>query len=146
MPPRRLNSSSCGSGNTNCFLAISQASRRTQHVPNLICSNRLMKIKTRVDLSRSWRFLLFATYLSVLGGLIAKQIVAQEAEEGTWRRTSRGWEYAHSVPMKASKAAAAPGLDNKRKAAKGSQLTLNFIESHCRSLFLASSCHSATGH
>ncbi len=57
------------------------------------------KIRTRVDLARAWRSLAVAACLAVLCGLVGKQLVAQQNDEWTWRRTNRGWEYAHSIPM-----------------------------------------------
>lgn len=56
-----------------------------------------MNIKARVDLSIRWRFLLATACTSILAGLATKQLVAQEQEQNDWRRTAKGWEYAHAI-------------------------------------------------
>ncbi len=56
-----------------------------------------MKIKARVDVSKRWRFIFLAAYLAFLGGLSMEQLVAQVGDQSQWRRTFRGWEYAHAI-------------------------------------------------
>lgn len=56
-----------------------------------------MNIKARVDLSIRWRFFLVAACTSLFAGLATKQLIAQESEQNDWRRTVRGWEYAHAI-------------------------------------------------
>ena len=56
-----------------------------------------MKIKARVDVSKRWRFIFLAAYLAFLGGLSMEQLVAQVGDQSEWRRTVRGWEYAHAI-------------------------------------------------
>ncbi len=56
-----------------------------------------MKIRARVDLSKRWRPIILAAYLILLGGFAMKQLAAQVDEHSEWRRTVRGWEYAHAV-------------------------------------------------
>ena len=56
-----------------------------------------MRIRARVDLSKRWRFIFLAAYLGLLGSFAMEQLVAQLTEPNQWRRTVRGWEYAHSI-------------------------------------------------
>ncbi len=57
-----------------------------------------MKIETRVALSKTCRVLLFATFMAITSSFDVHQLVAQASDDG-WRRTNRGWEYAHSIPF-----------------------------------------------
>ena len=61
------------------------------------CHPKLMKIRARVDLSKRWRFVFLAAYLALLGSFAMEQLSAQLTETNQWRRTVRGWEYAHSI-------------------------------------------------
>jgi hypothetical protein len=63
-----------------------------------------MKIKARVDLSKRWRSILLASYLTLLGGFAMQQLSAQVQvdEPNAWRRTVRGWEYAHAIQASSS--------------------------------------------
>ena len=63
-----------------------------------------MKTKVRVDLSKRWRYFFLAFCLAVLGGFVIKQLAAQMDEQDNWRRTVRGWEFAHSVQRSSSPA------------------------------------------
>ena len=56
-----------------------------------------MRIRARVDLSKRWRFVFLAAYLALLGSFAMEQLSAQLMEPNQWRRTVRGWEYAHSI-------------------------------------------------
>ena len=56
-----------------------------------------MKIRARVDVSKQWRFLFLAAYLAFLGGLSIEQLAAQVGDQSEWRRTVRGWEFAHAI-------------------------------------------------
>ena len=58
-----------------------------------------MNIKARVELSNRWRVILVAACTSLLAGLATKQLVAQVGEQNDWRRTARGWEYAHAIQV-----------------------------------------------
>ncbi len=61
-----------------------------------------MQTKVRVDLSKRSHFLFFALCLAVLCGVVMQQLAAQVEEENAWRRTVRGWEYAHWVQNNSS--------------------------------------------
>ena len=61
-----------------------------------------MKIKARVDLSKRWRSVLLAAYMTLLVGFAMKQLAAQFDEHNEWRRTVRGWEYAHAIQASSS--------------------------------------------
>ena len=56
-----------------------------------------MKIRARVTLSGKWRSIALSIYLAILCGLMLSPLFAQFDDQGTCRRTSRGWEYAHAV-------------------------------------------------
>ncbi len=56
-----------------------------------------MKIRARVDVSKRWRFIFLAAYLAFLGGLSMEQLAAQVGDQSDWRRTVRGWEFAHAI-------------------------------------------------
>ncbi len=56
-----------------------------------------MNNQARVELSKRWRVILVVAYLSLLSGLAKEQLVAQVGEQNDWRRTARGWEYAHAI-------------------------------------------------
>ena len=76
--------------------------RLTRKTQDLVRTAKTMKIKVRVDLSKRWRVFLFAGYLSLLSGLAVEQLVAQVGDQNEWRRTVRGWEYAHAIQANAS--------------------------------------------
>lgn len=61
------------------------------------CHPDPMKIRARVDLSKRWQFIFLAAYLALLSGFAMEQLAAQIVEPSQWRRTVRGWEYAHSI-------------------------------------------------
>ena len=61
-----------------------------------------MKIRARVDLSKRWRFIFLAAYVAFLAGLSMEQLAAQVGDQSEWRRTARGWEYAHSIQSSAA--------------------------------------------
>ena len=63
-----------------------------------------MKTKVRVDLSKRWRYFFLALYLAVLSGIVVEQLAAQMDGQDNWRRTVRGWEFAHSVQRSSSHA------------------------------------------
>jgi hypothetical protein len=59
-----------------------------------------MRIRARVDLSKRWHALLFSTYIALLGGIAMGQLIAQVDKADSpdeWRKTVRGWEYAHAI-------------------------------------------------
>lgn len=59
-----------------------------------------MRISARVDFSKQWHALLFSSYIALLGGVAIGQWIAQidRAERpDEWRKTVRGWEYAHAI-------------------------------------------------
>jgi len=56
-----------------------------------------MRIKVRVDLTKRWHALLFSAYVAILGGLAIEQLIAQVERPDDWRKTVRGWEYAHAI-------------------------------------------------
>ena len=72
--------------------------RLTRKTQDLVRTAKTMKIKVRVDLSKRWRVFLFAAYMTLLSGLAVEQLVAQVDDQNAWRRTVRGWEYAHAIP------------------------------------------------
>jgi hypothetical protein len=64
-----------------------------------------MRIRARVDLSKRWHALLFSSYLALVGGVAMGQLIAQvdKAERpDEWRKTVRGWEYAHAIQSSSS--------------------------------------------
>jgi hypothetical protein len=56
-----------------------------------------MKIKARIDLSKTWSHIGIAFCLSILLCIVLKPIAAQIEEASQWRRTSIGWEQAHAI-------------------------------------------------
>ena len=56
-----------------------------------------MKIRARVDFSKRWRSIILASYLTLLVGYAMNPLAAQMEEQCQWRRTIRGWEYAHAI-------------------------------------------------
>lgn len=70
-----------------------------------------MRIKARVDLSKRWYSLLFSSYVAVLGGLAMGQLIAQVEKldkPDDWRKTVRGWEYAHAIQSSSTPIFVAP--------------------------------------
>jgi hypothetical protein len=59
-----------------------------------------MRIQARVDLSKKWHALLFSSYFAILGGFAMGHLIAQVEKidkPDEWRKTVRGWEYAHAI-------------------------------------------------
>ena len=56
-----------------------------------------MKIRARVEVSKRWRFIFLAVYIAFLSGLSMEQLDAQVGDQSEWRRTVRGWEFAHAI-------------------------------------------------
>lgn len=61
-----------------------------------------MKTRVRVDISKRWQYLFLALCIAIFGGLAIEQLIAQVDGQNAWRRTVRGWEYAHSVQASSS--------------------------------------------
>ena len=61
-----------------------------------------MKTRVRVDISKHWQYLFMSLCVAILGGFAIEQLTAQVDGQNAWRRTARGWEYAHSVQASSS--------------------------------------------
>ncbi len=61
------------------------------------CHPNPMIIRARVDVSKRWRLIFLTTYVVFLGGLSMEQLAGQVGGQSEWRRTVRGWEYAHAI-------------------------------------------------
>jgi len=56
-----------------------------------------MKMRAQVDLKNRWQCLVVSAYMAILCGIIFSPVFAQFDIDTNWRRTNRGWEYAHAV-------------------------------------------------
>ena len=82
------------------------------HIPNSPMQSPVMKTRARVDLSERWRSIAFSFYVAILLGLMLKPLVAQLDDQGSWRRTNRGWECAHAVQKSFSTKTVPPPKEN----------------------------------